>query len=387
MQEQKQLVILGSTGSIGTQTLDIVRRYKDQFRVLALAAHSNIQRLEEQAREFAPRFIAVYDSDKASELKKRISKDIEVITGMDALCYLATHAEASLIVMALTGSIGIEPTYYAAKSGQTIALANKESLVAAGELIIQTAHQSGAKIIPIDSEHSALFQCLHKEHSKCVHRLILTASGGPFLNKSKEELLTIRPSDALKHPNWNMGKKVTIDSSTLMNKGLEVIEAYWLFGIPAKQIDVLVHPQSLVHSMVEYCDGSIIMQMAGHDMKLPIQYALTYPERYPCQMDYFDVISKFELTFEPPDFNQFKCLKLAYSAIEEGGSMPCFMNGANEILVERFLNGEISWKEIPDLLEDLMASHRVIHQYDLDMIKQVDLEAKRRAQLLEGVCL
>ena len=380
----KKITLLGSTGSIGTQTLDIVQKYPEKFSVFALAAHSNFEKLAQQAQLFKPKYVAIYNKELASQLQKLVPPKVEVITGMEALCFLATHAESDLIVSAIVGSVGIEPTYYAAKCGKTIALANKESLVAAGSLIMDEARKNGATILPIDSEHSALFQCMHDSSgTKKIKKMIVTASGGPFLHHSNEQLEKVTLQDALKHPNWVMGSKVTIDSSTLMNKGFEVIEAFWLFGLETHQIEAVVHPQSLVHGLVEFVDHSMIAQISSHDMHLPIQYALTYPDRFPSQVESIDFTKALQLEFLPVDIQRFRCLGLAFDALKEGGSMACFMNGVNETLVDRFIKGEIKWNDIALLLEELMNSHQVVHNMDLESVLSIDREAKQMAQSVQ----
>ncbi|MDN3505047.1 MAG: 1-deoxy-D-xylulose-5-phosphate reductoisomerase [Rhabdochlamydiaceae bacterium] len=380
----KRITLLGSTGSIGEQTLDIVAAYPEQFSIFALAAHSNIKKLAEQAKRFRPKYVAIYNSDLALELEKLVPEGVEVITKMEALCFLATHSDSDIVVSAIVGSIGIEPTYYAAQCGKTIALANKESLVAAGSLIMKVAAENGATILPIDSEHSALFQCMHDSSGlKRIKKMVVTASGGPFLHHTKEQLEQVTVDQALKHPNWSMGSKVTIDSSTLMNKGFEVIEAFWLFGLKVDQIEAVIHPQSLVHGLVEFIDSSMIAQISAHDMHLPIQYALTYPDRFSSQVKSIDFTKAMSFEFMPVDNQRFRCLDLAFSALKEGGSMACFMNGVNETLVKRFLNREIRWCDIAFFLEELMNSHQVVHNMDLESILAIDKQAKQIAESVQ----
>ena len=331
---------------------------------MCLAAHSNIDRLEEQARQFRPKLLAVYDHEKAHILQKRLP-DIPVLAGMEGLEVVASHSDVNFVVSAIVGAKGIRPTLKAIEAGKSVGLANKEVLIAAGELIMKRVLQKNVSLIPIDSEHSAIFQCLNGEKRGHVRRLILTASGGPFRKYSDDEFKNITPSSALKHPNWSMGKKVTIDSSTLMNKGLEVIEAHYLFGADLSKIEVIIHPQSLIHSFVEFIDGSLLSQMAEHDMIIPIQYALTYPDRESGIASCFDFQKYSKLEFYHPDHHRFPCLGLAYEAIKNGGSMPCYMNAANEVLVDRFLNGAISWSEIGRKLESLMGRHQVSPINDL----------------------
>ncbi len=379
----KKIAILGSTGSIGTSTLRVIDHLEEQFEVSALAAHSNIDLLQEQVERYKPRLVAVYDETKANELRQRLS-GIEVVPGIEGLKACAALAEVDLVVTAVVGSIGLEPTLTAIQHGKDIALANKETLVAGGELVMQAARDKGVQILPVDSEHSALFQCLNGENLKEVSKLVLTASGGPFRSYTDEQLASIQPSDALNHPTWVMGAKVTIDCSTLMNKGLEVIEAHWLFSMPKEKIDVVVHPQSTIHSMVEFCDGSTIAQLGTTDMCIPIQYALTYPKRQPTFLKPFSLTDLQTLTFYPPDTERFRCLRLAYVAMEKGGTMACFMNAANEALVDHFIQGEISWLDIGKRLEALMNKHEVIHKPDLAAIQAVEKEAREQVMMMQG---
>lgn len=365
----KKIAILGSTGSIGTTALDIARHLK--IPVVAIAAQKNIDLLEKQAKEFQPECIAVYDRKQAAILRQRLPQ-FTVLEGMEGLSAVATHSSANLTLAAISGALGITPTLAAIRAKKDIALANKEVLVAAGELIMGEVKKHKIQMIPVDSEHSALFQCLNGESLEAVNRLILTASGGPFRNYSADQLATVTTEQALNHPNWKMGPKVTIDSSTLMNKGLEVIEAYWLFAVPLKKIEVVLHPQSIIHSMVEYVDGSILAQMGEPHMATPIQYALTFPERKPGLMKPFDFIRFGKLEFSCPDLNRFRCLKLAFDALQVGESMPCCMNAANEILVNRFLQHSITWQEIAQKLETLMNRHKVQQIDSLEAIFEVD---------------
>ncbi len=373
----KKLIILGSTGSIGLSTLDIVDHLKNDFTVVALAARSNINELEKQIRKYHPKLVAVFDPKQAMELKKRVS-GVEIVSGMEGLNQAASFSEGDMVVSAISGTMGLEPTYHALKAGKKIALANKEVLISGGSFIMSQA--ADGQIMTVDSEHSALFQCLVGEKKEEVRRLILTASGGPFRNKSYQELEQVTVNCALNHPTWSMGPKITIDSSTLMNKGLEVIEAYHLFGI--SEIDVVIHPQSVIHSMVEFKDGSIKAQMSEPDMKLPIQYALTYPERKEGLLKPFDFTKFSKLEFFPPDTVKFKCLKLAFDALEEGDSFPGTLNAANEVLVERFLKEEISWIDIGNKLESLLARHNKCAITDLYAIKAVDESARELAKII-----
>ncbi|MBS0626343.1 MAG: 1-deoxy-D-xylulose-5-phosphate reductoisomerase [Verrucomicrobia bacterium] len=373
----KRIAILGSTGSIGTSTLAVVKHLPGEFTVAALAARSNIELLERQVREFSPELVAVYEERGALELQRRIPH-VRVLAGMEGLKAVAEYSGADFVMLAMAGSAGLEPAVAAIRAGKQIGLANKEIMIAGGELVSQLAREKGVDILPVDSEHSALFQCLKGEKREQVRRLILTASGGPFRKKSYEELERVTVAEALKHPNWTMGARVTIDSSTLMNKGLEMIEARWLFGI--EKIEVVVHPQSLIHSMVEYVDGSIIAQISKPDMVLPIQYAMTYPERKQGMLPPFDFRQFSEMTFEEPDKKKFVCLQLAIDALAEGRSYPCFLNAAGEVLVERFLTGQISWIEIGRKLDKLMSSHRAADVLTLDSILSVDRLAREIAK-------
>jgi 1-deoxy-D-xylulose-5-phosphate reductoisomerase len=373
----KKIAILGSTGSIGKNVLEVVRHTKNKFQVIALAAHSNIDLLEQQAHEFHPKVIAVYNKEKALILQKRLPK-CAVLAGTEGLIDAASIDDASLIIAAISGTMGISPTIAAIQAGKNVALANKEVLVSGGSYVMSLVRKKGIQLIPIDSEHSAIFQCLQGEKKQTVSRIILTASGGPF--RLLENLEKITVEDALRHPNWNMGPKVTIDSSTLMNKGLEVIETHWLFDIPLKKIEVLIHPQSIIHSMVEFIDHSILAQMGDPTMITPIQYAMTYPERFHSCIKPFDFLKNHTLQFLLPDTEKFRCLSLAYSAIEKGGSLPCFMNAANEILVKRFLNREIRWDQIGVNLEKLMSRHSIIPTNSLDDILAIDKLAREEAE-------
>jgi 1-deoxy-D-xylulose-5-phosphate reductoisomerase len=377
----KRITLLGSTGSIGKSTLEVVRHLgPEKIQVVALAAHSQIDLLEQQAREFNPRLIAVFEESKAAELKRRLPH-IQIVSGAEGIEEAATFSEATMVLCALVGSFGLRSTFAAIQAGKDIALANKESLIAGGSLIMEAVREKGVRLLPVDSEHSALFQCLNGEKRSEVRRLILTASGGPFRLFTEQQLREITVDQALNHPTWKMGPKVTLDSSTLMNKGLEVIEAYWLFGIPLDQIEVVIHPQSLIHSMVEYRDGSIIAQVSAPSMTLPIQYALTYPERLPGILKPFDFVKNGTLQFYPPDFSKFRCLSLAYEAIRKGGSLPCFMNAANEVLVQRFLERKLTWTDIAQKLESLMDGHAVAPVTHLQDIFAVENEARTRALL------
>ena len=355
----KKIAILGSTGSIGTQTLEVVRANKD-IEVTALAAGSNIDLLEKQIREFSPKIAAVWNEEKAKELKDRVRDlDIRVESGMDGLLAVATELGAEIVVTAVVGMIGIRPTIAAMNAGKDIALANKETLVTAGHIIMSLAKEKHVRILPVDSEHSAIFQSLNGETGNKIHKILLTASGGPFRGWTREQMKGVRVEDALKHPNWTMGRKITIDSSTMVNKGLEVMEARWLFGVEMDQVQVVVQPQSVIHSMVEYEDGAVIAQLGTPDMKLPIQYALYYPERRFLAGDRLDFAKLAQITFEAPDFENFHGLSLAYKAGRRGGTLPTVFNAANERAVQKFLDREIGYLTITDMIEAAMEHHTV----------------------------
>ena len=370
----KKIAILGSTGSIGTQTLEVVRENKD-IEVLGLAAGNNIKLLERQIREFHPMMAAVWSEERAKELRENVKDlNIKIVSGMEGLIELSVMEESEILVTAIVGMIGIRPTIEAIKAGKDIALANKETLVTAGHIIMPLAKEYQVAILPVDSEHSAIFQSLQGGQEKALHKILLTASGGPFRQKTREELLNIQVEDALKHPNWEMGRKITIDSSTLVNKGLEVIEAKWLFDVSLDQIEVVVHPQSIIHSMVEYVDGAIIAQLGTPDMKLPIQYALYYPERRFLPGDRLDFAALSKLTFEKPDMETFYGLRLAFEAGKEGGSLPTVFNAANELAVSKFLERKIKYLEIPEIIEHCMQAHKTIADPSVDEILQTEQE-------------
>lgn len=370
----KKIAILGSTGSIGTQTLEIVRTNKD-IKVTALAAGRNIDLLEKQIREFEPKLAAVWSEELASELKSRVrDMQVEILAGMDGLLAVASEQESEILVTAIVGMIGILPTIEAIKAGKNIALANKETLVTAGHIIMPLAEQYDVSILPVDSEHSAIFQSLQGGQRKALHKILLTASGGPFRGKKKEELENIQVEDALKHPNWAMGRKITIDSSTMVNKGLEVIEAKWLFGVTVDQIQVVVQPQSIIHSMVEYEDGAVIAQLGTPDMKLPIQYALYYPERRYLPGDRLDFGQLSRITFEKPDMETFYGLKLAIEAGKKGGSLPTVFNAANEKAVALFLDRKIRYLQIPEIIRGCMENHKNIADPSVEEILKTEQE-------------
>ncbi|MEI3182066.1 MAG: 1-deoxy-D-xylulose-5-phosphate reductoisomerase [Lachnospiraceae bacterium] len=370
----RKIALLGSTGSIGTQTLDVVRNQGD-IQVTAMAAGSNIALLEKQIREFHPSIVAVWDEKKALELKANVADlPVKVVSGMDGLLEVATEKEAQIVVTAVVGMIGIRPTIAAMEAGKDIALANKETLVTAGHIIMPLAEKLGVKILPVDSEHSAIFQSLNGEHGNKIHKILLTASGGPFRGRTREQMASVQVEDALKHPNWSMGRKITIDSSTMVNKGLEVMEAHWLFDVDMDQVQVVVQPQSIIHSMVEYEDGAVIAQLGTPDMRLPIQYALYYPERRYLPGDRLDFWKLSQITFEKPDLENFHGLALAYEAGRRGGSLPTVFNAANEYAVAKFLNREISYLEITDMIQKAMENHKVIDDPTVEQILETERE-------------
>ena len=370
------IVVLGSTGSIGTQTLEIVRNYPEDLKVCALAAGSNVELMERQVREFLPSKVVMWSKSAAEDLKVKLADlQVEVLVGMDGLLDIVTMEEADTVVTAIVGMIGIRPTIAAIESGKTIALANKETLVTAGHIIMPLAKEKGVKILPVDSEHSAIFQSMNGENKAEVEKILLTASGGPFRGRKMEELLNIQVEDALKHPNWSMGRKITIDSATLVNKGLEVIEAKWLFDVDLDNIQVVVHPQSIIHSMVQYKDGGIIAQLGTPDMKLPIQYALFYPNRRPIPGKKLDFYELGQMTFEKPDMETFYGLKLAFEASRCGGSMPTVYNAANEKAVSLFLDRKIKFLQIPELIGKAMNNHKIIANPNVDEILLAEAEA------------
>lgn len=369
----KKIVILGSTGSIGTQTLDVIRNHGD-IEVTAMAVGSNIVLLEQQIREFKPQIACVWDEKKAKELKQAVTDlAVRVVWGMEGLLEVATEKNAEIVVTAIVGMIGIRPTIAAMEAGKDIALANKETLVTAGHIIMPLARQKGVKILPVDSEHSAIFQCLNGEDKREVHKILLTASGGPFRGRTREEMATVQVKDALKHPNWSMGKKITIDSSTMVNKGLEVMEAKWLFGVEMDQVEVVVQPKSVIHSMVEFEDGAVMAQLGTPDMKLPIQYALYYPHRRFLPGKRLDFWTLNEISFEKPDFENFKALGLAYEAGKIGGTLPTVFNAANEYAVNEFLNRRISYLEIVDMIEKAMETHKIVESPNVEAILETEV--------------
>lgn len=373
----KQIAILGSTGSIGCNTLRVVEAFKNEFRVAALGAGSNVELLAEQVEQFRPRVVSVSDEASADqfrhELKKRgVVECPKISIGVEGLSEVATVDEAEIVIGAVVGALGLLPTYRALELGRRVALANKETLVVAGELMTKAAEKSGAELLPVDSEHNALHQCLRGEKRHELKRLVLTASGGPFRTASREDIEQATPAQALKHPTWRMGSKITIDSATLMNKGLEVIEAHWLFNCTADEIDIVVHPQSVVHSMIELVDGSIIAQLGVTDMRHAIQYALTYPDRRPAQLPPLDLATLSKLEFFPPDTEKFPCVRLAYEALRAGGTMPAVLNAANEIAVAAFLDEKIKFGDIPRLIGAVCTAHTLQPASSLDAVLAAD---------------
>ena len=380
----KKVAILGSTGSIGTQSLDVIRRFPDKFKVVSMTCGKNTELFRKQLREFRPDIAVTAEKEDAETLKKELSPELletEFWSGEEGLIAAATLSEADIVLKSLMGMRGLVPTYHAIEAGKDIALANKETLVAGGELVMNLVREKKVKLLPVDSEHSAIFQCLEGNRGKTIKRILLTASGGPFRGYTYEQLKGVTAAQALKHPNWSMGRKITIDSATMMNKGLEVIEARWLFDVPSEDIQVLVHPQSIVHSAVEFEDTSILAQLGLPDMRVPISVALGYPERLDFGAKSLDFFSDFKaLTFEKPDMEVFRCLKLAFDALKEGGSYTAYMNGANEILVERFLCGEISFTDIGEKLEKLLENHDPIYNFSLDNVVETDRLSREDAK-------
>ena len=378
---QKRIAVLGSTGSIGTQALDIVRAYPDRLSVTALAAGQNVRAIEAQIREFRPRLACLWDEAAARELKARVRDlPVRVVCGMDGLCEIAMMQESDLFLNAVVGMIGIQPTLAAIAAGKTIALANKETLVTAGHLIIPAAEAMGVQILPVDSEHSAIFQCLNGEPANRIEKILLTCSGGTFRGKKREDLKGKHVAEALNNPNWDMGAKVTIDSASLVNKGLEVMEARWLFGVDVDRIQVVVQPQSILHSAVQFVDGSIVGHLASPDMHLPIQYSFFYPDRMPLSIKPLDLAQLGSLVFENPDTETFRGLPLAYRAAHAGGSLPTVFNAANEEAVAHFMRDEIEFLDIYDLIEDAMDSHNVISNPALDQILETEAEARENVR-------
>lgn len=379
----KRLAVLGSTGSIGVNTLHIVHQFPERFEVISLSAGANIQLLKQQILQFRPKVVSVFSKELSEALRRDLpDNSIEIVHGVEGLIQVATHPEVDQVVSAIVGAVGLIPTLSAIKTGKTIALANKEPLVMAGQIVMEEAKKRNAQILPVDSEHSAIFQALLGHQKEDVYRLILTASGGPFLNLPLSRLQEVTVKEALNHPHWEMGKKITIDSASLMNKGLEVIEAHWLFNIPVEKIVVQIHPQSVVHSMVEYIDGSIVAQMGITDMRIPISYALSFPQRLPLNLPPLNLPQCGPLTFFPPDPERFPCLQLAYQSIQIGETMPSILNAANEVAVNGFLEGSIKFTEIPLLLRRVMEDHEVKKIHTIEDILRADHWARERAKTI-----
>jgi 1-deoxy-D-xylulose-5-phosphate reductoisomerase len=381
----KRLSILGSTGSIGVNTLHIVSQFPERFEVVGLSAGLNTKLLKQQVLRFRPKIVSVLNKELSESLRRELPRiPVEIVHGVEGLIQVATHPEVDQVVSAMVGAVGLIPTLSAIKTGKPIALANKETLVMAGKIVMEEARQHHVPILPVDSEHSAIFQALLGHRREDVHRLILTASGGPFLNLPASRLHEVTVKEALTHPRWEMGKKITIDSASLMNKGLEVIEAHWLFNIPMDKIVILIHPQSVVHSMVEYVDGSVVAQMGIPDMKIPISYALSFPERLPLNLPRLDLSRNEALNFAQPDPERFPCLKLAYQSIEIGETMPAILNAANEIAVHAFLEGSLKFTEIPLFLQRVMGEHEVRTVHTVEDILKADHWARERSKAMLG---
>lgn len=380
---KKQICILGSTGSIGTQALDVIRQHPDLYEAYALTANDSVEKLAEQAREFNPAAVVIANEARYEELKAKLADtDVKVYAGHKALCEIVEAGPVDMVLAALVGFAGLEPTIRAIKARKKICLANKETLVVAGELILDLVSKYHVDLLPVDSEHSAIFQCLVGEEMNEVDKILLTCSGGPFRNFTHEQLLTVTAADALRHPTWKMGAKITIDSASLMNKGFEVMEAKWLFGVPAEKIEVLVHPQSVVHSGVQFKDGAVKAQLGVPDMRLPIQYAFSFPKRFPLNGDRLDLFSTRKLEFFKPDVRKFPCLRLAYEAIAEGGNMPCILNAANEVANAAFRRGECSFLGMAEVIERTMRQASFYKTPNLDTYFQTDAEARQIAASL-----
>ncbi|WP_291055122.1 1-deoxy-D-xylulose-5-phosphate reductoisomerase [Dialister sp. UBA1703] len=373
----KNLTILGSTGSIGRQTLEVAAANPGRLKVRALAAHRNVDRMLEQIRQFKPDLAVLTDPAAAEELKRQYDGKTEILSGEEGLLAAATWEETDTVLGAMVGYAGLRPTLAAINSGKDIALANKETLVAAGHLVMEAVAENHVRLTPVDSEHSAIFQSLRSGTHDEVKRIILTASGGPFLGMSREELAHVTVEQSLHHPNWNMGRKVTVDSSTLANKGLEVIEAHWLFHVPYSKINVVIHPQSIVHSLVEFCDGAVIAQMGIPDMKLPIQYAFSFPDRYPSAYGQLDLVKASPLTFLEPDLETFPALAVAIACGKEGGTLPCVFNASNEVCVNAFLQGRIRYLDIPELIRRTVDAHRNVSRPGIEQIEETDAQTRR----------
>ena len=383
----KRIAILGSTGSIGVSTLDIVGRFPEKFRVVALAAGKNLTQLIAQIKSFQPSLVSLSQEEDAKKLRQELPDfEGDIVWGADGLLATATHEDADMVMAALVGAIGLPPTLAAIRAGKDVALANKEALVVSGELMTREAAQHGVQLLPVDSEHNAIFQALHGHRQERVKRIILTASGGPFLHRPAEDFQTIRIEEALQHPTWKMGNKITIDSATLMNKGLEVIEARWLFNLPPEQVSVIVHPQSIVHSLVEYVDGSVLAQLGIPDMRVPISYILAYPDRLPLtHLPQLNLAEAARLEFVEPDYDKFPCLGLAYTALGRGGTCPAALNAANEVSVASFLSGRIAFTDIADINKQVLTAHAVQPVKDLESVLEADGWARAQAKKIAGI--
>ncbi|GBD97664.1 MAG TPA: 1-deoxy-D-xylulose-5-phosphate reductoisomerase [Nitrospirae bacterium] len=375
----KRLAVLGSTGSIGQNTLEVISGHPDRFRVSALAVNNNVLELESQIKKFNPDVVAIFDESAAEGIKKK-NLPVEILTGEKGLIEVATLEGTDMVVSAIVGSAGLMPTFAAIKAGKDIALATKEALVMAGKIVMSEASNNGVRIIPVDSEHSAVFQCLDNREMEEVEKIVLTASGGPFLKKSITDLENVTLAEALNHPNWDMGRKISIDSATLMNKGLEVIEAFWLFNVPVEKIGVILHPQSIIHSMVNFIDGTVIAQMSVPDMKGPISYALSYPKRFGNVLPPLNLAEVGELTFEEPDLGKYPSLSLTFEALKKGGTMPCVLNAANEAAVDAFLNESIPFTEITRVVSETMAGHEVLKGDSIEEVISVSGWARQKAE-------
>jgi 1-deoxy-D-xylulose-5-phosphate reductoisomerase len=379
----KYISLLGASGSIGTQTLDIIRSHPDEFQLAAMSIGKNIELGRKIIDEFTPAIVSVASKEDCERLRKEYSSRVKFVYGEEGLVEVAAHSKTDIVVNAVVGSVGLLPTLEAIEAGKTIALANKETLVTAGHIVTEAAKKHGVKILPVDSEHSAIFQCLQGEKEKNVEKIILTASGGSFRDRKREELQNVTVEEALRHPNWSMGAKITIDSATMMNKGLEVIEAHWLFHLPYEQIDVLLHKESIIHSMVQFHDSSVIAQLGTPDMRVPIQYALTYPDRLELRgAKKLNLVEIGTLHFQAVDFERYRCLKFAYEAGKAGGSLPTVLNAANEEAVEGFLKGQISFLAIEELIEQALERHQVVQQPTLDEIREIDRETRQYVKSL-----
>jgi 1-deoxy-D-xylulose-5-phosphate reductoisomerase len=376
LKKPRNIALFGSTGSIGRSSLEVVANFPDDFRVTYLTTHRNIDLLQEQIMHFRPRGVVVLDEYNASVLQKCLNGSTEVMVGEEGLSEVARREDVDIVISSLVGFAGLKPTLAAIEAGKDVALANKETLVVAGELVMGKVREGGVRLLPVDSEHSAILQCMRGEDHNEIERLILTASGGPFLHLDKELFHSITVAQALNHPTWKMGNKITIDSATLMNKGLEVIEAFWLFGVPPEKIEVVIHPQSIVHSMVEFADGSMKAQMGVPDMKIPIQYALMYPKRPASSYNRIDFASMKQMTFMQPDLDKFRCLALAFKALEMGGTAPVVLNAANEVAVRLFLEEQLSFASIPRVIEEALTTHTPIHNITLDDVIRIDRETR-----------